>query len=80
MLVHNDVLYGRLGGVFCDFGKREYVPKKPIGVVALDKKTGAPLWSYDKASDSITNMAFLPDQNTILIADAKNFIGLDAKQ
>ncbi len=73
----NDVLYGRLGGAFYDFGKREYVIKKPLGVVALDKKTGAPVWSYDKAEGSITNMQLLPDQHTLMIADEKNLIGLD---
>lgn len=77
MLPRNDVIYGRLGGTFYDFGKREYVVKKPLGVVALDKKTGAPVWFYDKAGGSLTNMVLLPEQNTILIADEKNLIGLD---
>jgi outer membrane protein assembly factor BamB len=72
-----NVLYGRLGGTFYDFGKREYSLKKPLGVVALDKTTGAPIWSYDKADDSITNMALFPELNTLLIADSKNLIGLD---
>ncbi|MBA3239783.1 MAG: PQQ-like beta-propeller repeat protein, partial [Acidobacteria bacterium] len=77
MLPRGDVIYGRLGGTFYDFGKREYVVKKPLGVVALDKKTGAPVWFYDKAGGSLTNMVLLPEQNTILIADEKNLIGLD---
>lgn len=77
MFTQGDVLYGRLGGTFYDFGKREYVAKKPLGVVALDKKTGAPIWFYDKAGGNITNMAFLPEQNLLLIADEKNLIGLD---
>lgn len=71
------VLYGRLGGAFYDFGKREYSLKKPLGVVALDKKTGNPVWFYEKAQDSITNMALYPEINTVLIADSKNLIGLD---
>ncbi|HEX8633237.1 MAG TPA: PQQ-binding-like beta-propeller repeat protein [Pyrinomonadaceae bacterium] len=71
------VLYGRLGGTFYDFGKREYVVKKPLGVVALDPRAGTANWFYDKADDSITNLAFLPDQNQILIADSKNLIALD---
>lgn len=75
--LQGDVLYGRLGGTFYDFGKREYVTKKPLGVAALDRKTGATVWFYDKADGSITNMAFLPEQNTILVADEKNLIGLD---
>lgn len=77
MKLGGDVIYGRLGGAFYDFGKREYVNKKPFGVAAINKQTGATLWYYDKAGDSITNMAILPDLNTVLIADAKNLIGLD---
>jgi outer membrane protein assembly factor BamB len=75
--MRDDVLYGRLGGTFYDFGKREYSIKKPLGVAAIDKKTGATTWFYDKADDSITNMAIFTDTNTLLIADSKNLIGLD---
>jgi outer membrane protein assembly factor BamB len=77
MQLRGDVSYGRLGGTFYDFGKRDYSIKKPLGVVAVDKKTGTPTWSYDKADDSITNMAIYPELNTLLIADSKNLIGLD---
>lgn len=77
MKLAGDVLYGRLGGTFYDFGKREYVPKKPLGVVALDRRTGAANWFYDKASESVTNMVVLPEERLILIADEKNVIGLD---
>ncbi|HEX8558920.1 MAG TPA: PQQ-binding-like beta-propeller repeat protein [Pyrinomonadaceae bacterium] len=78
MRAGGDHLYGRLGGAFYDFSKREYVSKKPFGVAAVDKKTGATVWYYDKASESITNMAVLPESNTVLVADAKSLIGLDA--
>lgn len=77
MKLAGEVLYGRLGGAFYDFSKREYVNKKPFGVAAVDKKTGATVWYYDKADDSITNMALLPELNTVLVADAKSLIGLD---
>ena len=77
MQLQENVLYGRLGGNFYDFGKREYALKKPLGVVALDKKTGAPIWFYEKAEDSVTNMTIFPELNTLLIADSKNLIGLD---
>lgn len=78
MKLNGEVIYGRLGGAFYDFSKREYVNKKPFGVAAVNKKTGATLWYYDKADDSITNMVLLPEMNTVLIADAKNLIGLDS--
>jgi outer membrane protein assembly factor BamB len=77
MKLDGDVLYGRLGGAFYDFSKREYVNKKPFGVAAVDKRTGATVWYYDKAGDSITNMAMLPELKTVLVADAKSLIGLD---
>lgn len=79
MKLAGEVLYGRLGGAFYDFSKREYVNKKPFGVAAVDKKTGATVWYYDKADDSITNMSLLPELNTVLVADAKSLIGLDTK-
>jgi outer membrane protein assembly factor BamB len=72
-----EVLYGRLGGTFYDKVKKEFEQKKPFGVVAVDKKTGAMIWRYDDAKDSITNMVLLDDPATILVADAKNLIGLD---
>ena len=78
MRAGGDCIYGRLGGAFYDFSKREYVNKKPFGVAAVDKRTGATIWYYDRADDSITNMAVLPDLNTVLIADARSLIGIDA--
>ncbi|HKV36769.1 MAG TPA: PQQ-binding-like beta-propeller repeat protein [Pyrinomonadaceae bacterium] len=71
------VLYGRLGGAFYDFGKREYVNKKPFGVAAVNKASGATLWYYEGAKESVTNMVVLPNENLVLLADAKNVIALD---
>jgi outer membrane protein assembly factor BamB len=79
MELSGDVLYGRLGGNFYDKLKKEWDLKKPLGVVAVDKKTGTPIWRYDGAKEGITNMVLLQDQGTILIADTKNLIGLDMK-
>jgi outer membrane protein assembly factor BamB len=78
MKVLGNVIYGRLGGAFYDFGRREYVNKKPFGVAAIDASTGGTLWYYEGAKDSITNMVVLPEMNTVLLADAKNLIALDA--
>jgi outer membrane protein assembly factor BamB len=71
-------VFGRLGGSFYDSGKREWELKKPLGVVALDRATGAMRWRYDDAKDSITNMLVVPEQNAVLIADAERLIALDA--
>lgn len=72
-----DVIYGRLGGAFYDFGKREYVNKKPFGVAAVNRMTGATQWYYEGAKDSVTNMVLIPNENLVLLADAKNVIALD---
>ena len=72
MFVDGGTLYGRLGGHFYDFGKREYIKKGPLGVVAVDKNSGSPNWLSEGAKNNITKEA-----NTLLIADEKNLIGLD---
>lgn len=77
MQLLGDVLYGRMGGQFFDAKKGEWVKKDPIGVVALNKTNGQTIWIYTGAKNSITNMMFLTDINTIMIADEKNLIGLD---
>jgi len=75
--VAGNLIYGRLGGTFYDYKDREWDLKKPLGVVALNKTTGSVVWKFDKADDAITNMLLLPEQNTMVIADAKTLIGLD---
>ncbi|MBS1793734.1 MAG: PQQ-like beta-propeller repeat protein [Acidobacteria bacterium] len=77
MQLFGDTLYGRMGGQFFSGKKGEWQKKTPIGVVALDKKTGATDWIYDGAKNSITNMMILPESNSLLIGDEKNLIGLD---
>ena len=78
MAAVGDVIYGRMGGNFFDTMKQQWELKKPLGVVAVDKRTGELIWKYDKAKNGITNMVIREDLGTILIADARNLIGLDA--
>jgi outer membrane protein assembly factor BamB len=75
-LVDDGVLYGRMGGAFQDSFGGEWQLKKPLGLVALDVNSGKVLWRYDKAKDGLTNMALMPDGDTVLVADAKTLIGL----
>jgi outer membrane protein assembly factor BamB len=75
--VTGNLVYGRMGGTFYDYSEKEWKLKKPLGVVALSKTTGQAVWKYDKAEDGITNMLLLPEQNAMVIADAKSLIGLD---
>ena len=77
MQLYNGVIYGRMGGQFFSGKKGEWQKKGPIGVVALDKTNGNTNWIYTGAKESITNMMILPDDNSLLIADEKNLIGLD---
>jgi outer membrane protein assembly factor BamB len=76
LLHHQGTLYGRMGGVFLEPASREYILKKPIGVVALDAANGSLRWRYEGAKESITNMHLAPQAGVVLIADAKNLIGL----
>lgn len=76
LLHDNGTLYGRMGGVFLEPAQRIYQLKKPLGVVALDAATGALRWRYEGAKDSITNMHLDTKDGVLLIADAKNLIGL----
>jgi len=77
MQILGETIFGRMGGQFFSGKKGEWQKKSPIGVVALNKTTGATNWIYDGAKNSITNMMILPDDNTLLIGDEKNLIGLD---
>jgi hypothetical protein len=77
MKLYNDVIYGRMGGQFFNANKGEWVKKGPIGVVAINKTAGTTNWIYDDAKNSITNMMILPENNSLLIGDEKNLIGLD---
>ena len=77
MQLHGDTVYGRMGGQFFSAKKGEWQKKSPIGVVALNKANGNTNWIYTGANESITNMVVLPSDNTLLIADKSNLIGLD---
>lgn len=77
MQLYEGVIYGRMGGQFFSGKKGEWQKKGPIGVVALDKLVGDTRWIYTGAKESITNMMILPENNSLLIADEKNLIGLD---
>ncbi len=77
MQIYNGVLFGRMGGQFFSWKKGEWLKKGPIGVVAVDMASGNTNWIYTGAKDSITNMVILPDDNSMLIGDEKNLIGLD---
>jgi outer membrane protein assembly factor BamB len=74
--VADGVLYGRMGGAFYQLNAKAYELKKPLGVVALDPANGQVKWKYEGAKDALTNMAVVKDAGVVMIADAKNLIGL----
>jgi outer membrane protein assembly factor BamB len=78
MAIRGNIIYCRMGGQFYEYKDREWKLAKPLGIVAVDKTTGNVLWKYDKAKDGITNIALLPNQDVVLLADSKSMIGLDA--
>ncbi len=77
MQMHGDIVYGRMGGQFFSAKRGEWQKKSPIGVVALNKTSGATNWIYTGANESITNMIVLPKDNVLLVADKNTVIGLD---
>ncbi len=76
MIHDKGTLYGRMGGVFLEPASRAYQLKKPVGVVALDAGAGSVRWRYEGAKESITNMHLDTKAGVLLVADAKNLIGL----
>ena len=77
MMLHQGVIYGRTGGQFYSVKQNEWRTRGPVGVVALSANTGAQIWRYKKAKDSITNMVLNPAENRLYVADKKHVIGLD---
>lgn len=75
LVVTDGLVLGRMGGNFSN-GK-EIKADKPFGVVALDKATGAQKWIFDKARDSITNLAVQASTGDVLLADAKTLVGVN---
>jgi len=72
-----DAVYIRLGGNFFNAQEKAYELKKPLGVMALERATGAKRWEYKNARDGITNLALLPDRGVVMLSDAYNLTGLD---
>ena len=79
MQAGDKLIFGRMGGTYFDHGKDEWLLKKPLGVVAVNKNTGQQVWRFDDAKDSITNMLIVPQQHMLLIADMKELIALDTE-
>lgn len=65
--IHGDRIVGRLGGTFSN-GKA-LQQAKPFGAFVVDRQSGAVLWQWKKARDSVTNLAVFPELDQIVLAD-----------
>lgn len=75
--IAGDLVFARLGGQFFESGARQWKLDEPLGVVALDKATGAEKWRYSNIKDGITNLLVLPDLQTVMLAGSQTLVGLD---
>jgi outer membrane protein assembly factor BamB len=80
VLATDKTVFARLGGNFADSSGKTFKLVTPLGVLALDKTSGTTLWKYTGASGGITNIIHLPEQNSIMLADATRLIGLDVNE
>lgn len=71
-----DTLFARYGGNFST--GQAVVLREPLGVLALNADTGEGLYHFEKAKEGLTNLMVLPEQKTVLFADAGNLFGIDA--
>lgn len=71
-----DTVYLRLGGNFMNVPEKQFELKTPLGVMALDRASGAKKWEYKDAKDGITNLLFLPDAGVVMLSDAHRLSGL----
>ena len=76
MILVDDILYVRTGGLFTRLKDGETTERGSYGVSAIDVRSGKVLWRYKGADKGITNL-LLPDRNTIAIADRDDLILLD---
>lgn len=80
VLATEKTIFARLGGNFADPAGKIFKLVGPLGVLAVDKASGSTLWKYTGASGGITNIIYLPQQQSIMLADASRLIGLDVNE
>ncbi|HVU25672.1 MAG TPA: PQQ-binding-like beta-propeller repeat protein [Opitutus sp.] len=68
-------LFARYGGNFST--GQAVVLAEPLGIVALDPASGEGIYHFDEAKEGLTNMMILPENHTVLFADAYNLYGID---
>ena len=69
-------IFARYGGAFSD--GHTAALREPVGVVALDPADGKTLYHFDQAKEGMTNLAVLPNTETLVFADGAKVYGIDA--
>jgi hypothetical protein len=71
----NGKIFIRFGG---NFSNGQIVAlREPLGVAAFDAATGEEAFKFTKPKEGISNLMILPENNTVLFADANSLYGLD---
>lgn len=78
MILVNNILYVRTGGLFTRLKDGEIVDRGSYGVSAIDARNGKVLWRYEGADKGITNL-LLPDPSRIAIADRDDLMLIDTQ-
>ena len=78
MLLVDNVLYVRTGGLFTRLKDGEIAERGSYGVSAVDARTGKVLWRHKGADKGITNL-LLPDASRLAIADRDDLIFIDRR-
>lgn len=75
LFLDDQTIYGQVGGRFYDIFSDEWSWKGHFGAVAIDRATGKRRWTYDDASDSVTNLTIAGDR--VWLGDGDRLVGLD---
>lgn len=78
MILGDNVIYVRTGGLFTRLKDGENVYRGPYGISAVDTHTGKILWRFKGADKGITNIV-IPDRTRIAIADRDDLILVDTQ-
>ncbi|MCC7200361.1 MAG: PQQ-like beta-propeller repeat protein [Gammaproteobacteria bacterium] len=80
LLITTDTVFARIGGNFYSQKERQYLLDKPLGVIAIDRASGARRWEYLAAQDGMTNLVYMDDRRVLAFADGHDIVGLEATQ
>lgn len=71
----NGKIFIRFGGNFSN--GQAVVLREPLGVAAFDAASGEEAFKFTKPKEGITNLMVVPEDHTVIFADAHHLFGLD---